>query len=44
MDYVKSCVAGPASTQNVTAINMAIDGGGWGHVSVELRVVVSANV
>ena len=39
-----SCVARPASVQEVIAIDTAINGRGCGHASVELHVVVSANV
>ena len=45
MDYVDlASIARPASMQDVTAIDMAIHKTGCGHASIELRVVVSANV
>ena len=37
-----SCVARPTSVQDVIASNMAIQGRGFGRMSVKLRVVASA--
>ena len=45
MDYVGlPCMARPASVQEVTASDMAIHRRGCGQASVELHLVVSANV
>ena len=39
-----SCLDSPASMQDITVGDIAIHGRGSGHASVELHVVVSANV
>ena len=39
-----SYMARPSSLQSITANDMTLHGKGCGHVSVELHVVVSANV